>query len=179
MARAHAHPPHHNFQNVPCCPYLGLGASSSWTRISSSCKANRSLVNYDALDEIQIAEINSQVRRYLEGTLDEIDVRSPSSGPPCPANQGFSDLGTPQHVLCWPWNLTLSGCNGCRVGGGGPLASESLQPTKVSASMYRVTRLWVPHGVASSLNSLVHTGGNPSLGHKWALAPGCPGANTS
>ncbi|KAF6099652.1 kinesin family member 9 [Phyllostomus discolor] len=36
--------------------------------------ANRSLVNYDALDEIQIAEINSQVRRYLEGTLDEIDI---------------------------------------------------------------------------------------------------------
>ncbi|XP_036886463.1 kinesin-like protein KIF9 isoform X2 [Sturnira hondurensis] len=37
-------------------------------------EANRSLVNYDALDEIQIAEINSQVRRYLEGTLDEIDI---------------------------------------------------------------------------------------------------------
>ncbi|XP_039693523.1 kinesin-like protein KIF9 isoform X2 [Pteropus medius] len=36
--------------------------------------ANRSLVNYDPLDEIQIAEINSQVRRYLEGTLDEIDI---------------------------------------------------------------------------------------------------------
>ncbi|XP_036986176.2 kinesin-like protein KIF9 isoform X2 [Artibeus jamaicensis] len=36
--------------------------------------ANRPLVNYDALDEIQIAEINSQVRRYLEGTLDEIDI---------------------------------------------------------------------------------------------------------
>uniref|UniRef100_A0A8C4PKE8 Kinesin-like protein n=1 Tax=Equus asinus TaxID=9793 RepID=A0A8C4PKE8_EQUAS len=36
--------------------------------------ANRSLVNYDPMDEIQIAEINSQVRRYLEGTLDEIDI---------------------------------------------------------------------------------------------------------
>nr|KAF6474603.1 kinesin family member 9 [Rousettus aegyptiacus] len=36
--------------------------------------ANRTLVNYDPLDEIQIAEINSQVRRYLEGTLDEIDI---------------------------------------------------------------------------------------------------------
>lgn len=32
------------------------------------------------MDEIQIAEINSQVRRYLEGTLDEIDVRSPAVG---------------------------------------------------------------------------------------------------
>ncbi|CAO2633441.1 Kinesin-like protein KIF9 [Lemmus lemmus] len=36
--------------------------------------SNRTLVNYDPMDEIQIAEINSQVRRYLEGTLDEIDV---------------------------------------------------------------------------------------------------------
>ncbi|XP_037383966.1 kinesin-like protein KIF9 isoform X4 [Talpa occidentalis] len=36
--------------------------------------ANRTLVNYDPLDEIQIAEINSQVRRYLDGTLDEIDI---------------------------------------------------------------------------------------------------------
>ncbi|XP_070349047.1 kinesin-like protein KIF9 isoform X3 [Equus asinus] len=36
--------------------------------------ANRSLVNYNPMDEIQIAEINSQVRRYLEGTLDEIDI---------------------------------------------------------------------------------------------------------
>ncbi|XP_008069427.1 kinesin-like protein KIF9 isoform X2 [Carlito syrichta] len=36
--------------------------------------ANRTFVNYDPMDEIQIAEINSQVRRYLEGTLDEIDI---------------------------------------------------------------------------------------------------------
>ncbi|XP_016048383.1 kinesin-like protein KIF9 isoform X2 [Erinaceus europaeus] len=36
--------------------------------------ANRTLVNYDPMDEVQIAEINSQVRRYLEGTLDEIDI---------------------------------------------------------------------------------------------------------
>ncbi|XP_064452971.1 kinesin-like protein KIF9 isoform X4 [Mirounga angustirostris] len=36
--------------------------------------ANRTLVNYDPMDETQIAEINSQVRRYLEGTLDEIDI---------------------------------------------------------------------------------------------------------
>lgn len=40
-------------------------------------------MNYDPMDEIQIAEINSQVRRYLEGTLDEIDVRSPAMGPSC------------------------------------------------------------------------------------------------
>ncbi|XP_077885381.1 kinesin-like protein KIF9 isoform X5 [Ictidomys tridecemlineatus] len=36
--------------------------------------ANRNIVTYDPMDEIQIAEINSQVRRYLEGTLDEIDI---------------------------------------------------------------------------------------------------------
>uniref|UniRef100_A0A8C5V6H8 Kinesin-like protein n=1 Tax=Microcebus murinus TaxID=30608 RepID=A0A8C5V6H8_MICMU len=36
--------------------------------------ANRTLVTYDPMDEFQIAEINSQVRRYLEGTLDEIDI---------------------------------------------------------------------------------------------------------
>nr|XP_032626529.1 kinesin-like protein KIF9 isoform X5 [Chelonoidis abingdonii] len=35
---------------------------------------NRSLVNYDPLNEIQIAEINSQVRRYLEGATDDIDI---------------------------------------------------------------------------------------------------------
>lgn len=55
-------------------------------------------MNYDPLDEIQIAEINSQVRRYLEGTLDEIDVRNPSSGPPCSANLGRPVPGTP-----WNW----------------------------------------------------------------------------
>lgn len=49
---------------------------------SSPFKSNRTLVNYDPMDEIQIAEINSQVRRYLEGTLDEIDVRSPAVGSP-------------------------------------------------------------------------------------------------
>ncbi|XP_063559813.1 kinesin-like protein KIF9 isoform X4 [Gorilla gorilla gorilla] len=37
---------------------------------------NRTFVTYDPMDEIQIAEINSQVRRYLEGTLDEIDIIS-------------------------------------------------------------------------------------------------------
>ncbi|XP_050798452.1 kinesin-like protein KIF9 isoform X3 [Gopherus flavomarginatus] len=35
---------------------------------------NRCLVNYDPLNEIQIAEINSQVRRYLEGATDDIDI---------------------------------------------------------------------------------------------------------
>lgn len=39
------------------------------------------------MDEIQIAEINSQVRRYLEGTLDEIDVRSPAMGPQAQLSQ--------------------------------------------------------------------------------------------
>lgn len=33
-------------------------------------------MNYDPLNETQIAEINSQVRRYLEGAIDEIDVSS-------------------------------------------------------------------------------------------------------
>ncbi|XP_011888824.1 PREDICTED: kinesin-like protein KIF9 isoform X5 [Cercocebus atys] len=37
-------------------------------------ETNRTFVTYEAMDEIQIAEINSQVRRYLEGTLDEIDI---------------------------------------------------------------------------------------------------------
>uniref|UniRef100_G1TLI6 Kinesin-like protein n=1 Tax=Oryctolagus cuniculus TaxID=9986 RepID=G1TLI6_RABIT len=36
--------------------------------------ANRTLVTYDPMNELQIAEINTQVRRYLEGTLDEIDI---------------------------------------------------------------------------------------------------------
>ncbi|KAH0627685.1 hypothetical protein JD844_003781 [Phrynosoma platyrhinos] len=35
---------------------------------------NRPPVSYEPLNEIQIAEINSQVRRYLEGAIDELDV---------------------------------------------------------------------------------------------------------
>ncbi|XP_074842450.1 kinesin-like protein KIF9 [Carettochelys insculpta] len=35
---------------------------------------NRSHVTYDPLNETQIAEINSQVRRYLEGAIDDIDI---------------------------------------------------------------------------------------------------------
>lgn len=80
-------------------PRLGLGAWSLTICSFSSSKANRTLVNYDPMDEIQIAEINSQVRRYLEGTLDEIDVRSPS-GPPCPAGLGLHLLATARCVLC-------------------------------------------------------------------------------
>uniref|UniRef100_A0A8B9PLN7 Kinesin-like protein n=1 Tax=Apteryx owenii TaxID=8824 RepID=A0A8B9PLN7_APTOW len=34
---------------------------------------NRSLVTYDPLTEIQIADIKSQVQKYLEGSIDEID----------------------------------------------------------------------------------------------------------
>ncbi|XP_042330465.1 kinesin-like protein KIF9 [Sceloporus undulatus] len=37
---------------------------------------NRPPVSYEPLNEIQIAEINSQVRRYLEGTIDELDIVS-------------------------------------------------------------------------------------------------------
>lgn len=61
------------------------------------------------MDEIQIAEINSQVRRYLEGTLEEIDVRSPS-GPPCLAGQGC--LGHTMMYLCVYRNLTEKGTVG-------------------------------------------------------------------
>ncbi|KGL79596.1 Kinesin-like KIF9, partial [Tinamus guttatus] len=35
---------------------------------------NRSLVTYDPLTEIQIADIKSQVLKYLEGSIDEIDI---------------------------------------------------------------------------------------------------------
>ncbi|OWK02710.1 KIF9 [Cervus elaphus hippelaphus] len=51
----------------PCLTWLSCADPPTWP-------ANRTLVNYDPMDEIQIAEINSQVRRYLEGTLEEIDI---------------------------------------------------------------------------------------------------------
>ncbi|XP_039224681.1 kinesin-like protein KIF9 isoform X2 [Crotalus tigris] len=37
---------------------------------------NRPPVTYEPMNEIQIAEINSQVRRFLEGTIDELDITS-------------------------------------------------------------------------------------------------------
>ncbi|XP_062813853.1 kinesin-like protein KIF9 isoform X2 [Anolis carolinensis] len=37
---------------------------------------NRPPVSYEPLNEIQIGEIHSQVRRYLEGTIDELDIVS-------------------------------------------------------------------------------------------------------
>ncbi|XP_054847669.1 kinesin-like protein KIF9 [Eublepharis macularius] len=37
---------------------------------------NRPPVTYEPLNEIQVAEINSQVRRFLEGTIDEFDIVS-------------------------------------------------------------------------------------------------------
>ncbi|EGV92156.1 Kinesin-like protein KIF9 [Cricetulus griseus] len=64
----------HDSLNGPCCSCLGSGSCCLFNTCSSSFKSNRTLVNYDPMDEIQIAEINSQVRRYLEGTLDEIDA---------------------------------------------------------------------------------------------------------
>ncbi|NXL93378.1 KIF9 protein, partial [Alectura lathami] len=36
--------------------------------------ANRSLVNYDSLTDDQIAEIKSQIHKYLQGAIDEIDI---------------------------------------------------------------------------------------------------------
>ncbi|NXI75014.1 KIF9 protein, partial [Anseranas semipalmata] len=35
---------------------------------------NRSLVTYDPLTDVQIAEIKSQIHKYLQGTIDEIDI---------------------------------------------------------------------------------------------------------
>ncbi|XP_034985587.1 kinesin-like protein KIF9 isoform X2 [Zootoca vivipara] len=37
---------------------------------------NRPPVSYEPLNEIQVAEISSQVRRYLDGTIDELDILS-------------------------------------------------------------------------------------------------------
>ncbi|OCT73787.1 kinesin-like protein KIF9 [Xenopus laevis] len=37
---------------------------------------NRTRVSYEPFNESQIAEINTQVRRYLDGTVDEIDIRN-------------------------------------------------------------------------------------------------------
>ncbi|GAB1294729.1 Kinesin-like protein KIF9 [Apodemus speciosus] len=65
--------------------------------------SNRTLVNYDPMDEIQIAEINSQVRRYLEGTLDEIDRV------PMETERGYYplelELKTVVNFLMWIINL--------------------------------------------------------------------------
>lgn len=109
---------------------------------SSSSKANRSHVNYDPMDEIQIAEINSQVRRYLEGALDEIDVRSSPGTHSCPSPACAALALRPP----------LKGCSEC--GGDPDLRVPSA--TEASASEFRVTRLWVPRPVASSLNSRAH-----------------------
>lgn len=116
------------------------------------------------MDETQIADINSQVRRYLEGTLDEIDVSKPSSAPPCPTNLGLPVPSIPRLVLCWPWNLTPSGCSEHGVGAGGPLASESFQPTKAKC---RGKRLGVPRRAVSSLSSRERTG-DPGARLLWA-----------
>nr|XP_047909799.1 kinesin-like protein KIF9 isoform X11 [Anser cygnoides] len=35
---------------------------------------NRSLVTYDPLNDVQIAEIKSQIHKYLQGAIDEIDI---------------------------------------------------------------------------------------------------------
>lgn len=93
---------------------MGLGSCCLSTCSSSSFKTNRTFVTYEAMDEIQIAEINSQVRRYLEGTLDEIDVRNPSvttvlsqPGPPYPGH-------TPTHALLAS-EPHMNGCSGWRV----------------------------------------------------------------
>lgn len=37
-------------------------------------QANRSQVSYEPLSDTQLLEVNNQVRRYLDGSLDEIDI---------------------------------------------------------------------------------------------------------
>ena len=37
-------------------------------------QANRSQINYEPLSDSQLSEIDHQVRRYLDGTLDELDI---------------------------------------------------------------------------------------------------------
>lgn len=86
-AQACAQPPHMLLPPGVRSPLLS-------PRSPFSFKANRTLVTYDPMNEMQIAEINSQVRRYLEGTLDEIDVRSPSTGTQCSASLRLPVLGT-------------------------------------------------------------------------------------
>ena len=39
-------------------------------------QANRTGMSYETLSETQVAEIQSQVQRYLEGSLEEINVRT-------------------------------------------------------------------------------------------------------
>lgn len=60
-------------------------------------------MTYDPMDEIQIAEINSQVRRYLEGTLDEIDVRTTMLAWPPP----LTVLDTIPVCMHRGWGMTL------------------------------------------------------------------------
>lgn len=35
---------------------------------------NRSSVTYDPLTDVQVAEIKSQIHKYLQGDIDEIDI---------------------------------------------------------------------------------------------------------
>ena len=37
-------------------------------------QANRSQINYEPLSDAQMMEVNNQVRRYLDGSLDELDI---------------------------------------------------------------------------------------------------------
>lgn len=121
-----------------------------------SYKANRTLVNYDPMDEIQIAEINSQVRRYLEGTLEEIDVRRPLPQKPPPSLPGspcscFAGLGIFHSTIEWVQ---------CEAPG---LGNPSVPLD--SASLSRTSRLWVfsewltPFSSLSYSLNLVHFSG--------------------
>lgn len=58
-------------QTCTCCAFFNLSIL-----IHLFSQANRSLVTYDPLTDVQIAEIKSQIHKYLQGAIDEIEVNS-------------------------------------------------------------------------------------------------------
>lgn len=90
-------------------------------------QCSRPVVTYDPMDEVQIAEINSQVRRYLEGTLEEIDVRSPLWGCCAQLAWGSQALSRP-HPVCMLLIETWHQVGTVAGGSAGPLVSGSFWP---------------------------------------------------
>uniref|UniRef100_A0A8C7PXA7 Kinesin-like protein n=1 Tax=Oncorhynchus mykiss TaxID=8022 RepID=A0A8C7PXA7_ONCMY len=68
--------------------------------------ANRMGMSYDTLSETQVAEIQSQVRRYLEGSLDEINGREHDTqsqepqGPQEPLRTEYTHTYVPLYNIC-------------------------------------------------------------------------------
>lgn len=58
-------------QTSTCCAFFNLSIL-----IHLFSQANRALVTYDPLTDVQIAEIKSQIHKYLQGAIDEIEVNS-------------------------------------------------------------------------------------------------------